>query len=130
MTERAVRARIESFRFFSFLFSKFYGIFRYFTKSKRVKKSQKRVSFYGNVERSTPKRCGSLFVFLTKYERRGTIMAWREEDHPRDDDGKFTDGNGTYRQNSLEPYKSAKRKNFSAITKREWARWYAAVGEI
>lgn len=32
-------------------------------------------------------------------------MAWREEDHPRDDDGKFTDGNGTYRQNSLEPYK-------------------------
>ena len=22
-------------------------------------------------------------------------MMWKEEDHPRDDDGKFTDGNGT-----------------------------------
>ena len=32
---------------------------------------------------------------------------WDETKHPRDDDGKFTDGNGTYRQNSLEPYKSS-----------------------
>ena len=27
-------------------------------------------------------------------------MAWREEDHPRDDDGKFTDEKGCYRQNT------------------------------
>lgn len=34
-------------------------------------------------------------------------MKWDESKHPRDDDGKFTDGKGTYRQDSLEPYKSS-----------------------
>ena len=41
-------------------------------------------------------------LLLQKYAKGGTIMAeyrqnadWREEDHPRDEDGKFTDGNGT-----------------------------------
>ena len=29
-----------------------------------------------------------------------TQMTWDESKHPRDDDGKFTDGNGSYRQNT------------------------------
>ena len=32
-------------------------------------------------------------------------MAWREEDHPRDDGGRFTNGGTYYPTNSLEPYR-------------------------
>ena len=32
-------------------------------------------------------------------------MVWREEDHPRDDGGRFTDSEKYYPTNSLEPYR-------------------------
>lgn len=37
-------------------------------------------------------------------------MAWREEDHPRDEGGRFTDGGKYYPTNSLEPYRRHRSK--------------------
>lgn len=38
-------------------------------------------------------------------------MVWREEDHPRDEGGRFTDGGKYYPTNSLEPYKRSNKQN-------------------
>ena len=52
-------------------------------------------------------------------------MAWREEEHPRDDGGRFTDGEKYYPTNSLEPYKksSYKKTNKNRLSPEQYARW-------
>ena len=52
-------------------------------------------------------------------------MTWREEDHPRDDDGRFTDGGKYYPTNSLEPYipSALRQKRKNRLTKEQYARW-------
>lgn len=62
------------------------------------------------------------------------MSEFREEDHPRDEDGKFTAGEGGKRDS---PSTSKNNKtaatqttDFSSVTKREWAQWYHAIGEI
>ena len=53
------------------------------------------------------------------------MAEFREEDHPRDEDGRFTDG-GSQRPS----HSATETTNFSSVTKKEWAQWYHAIGEI
>ena len=52
-------------------------------------------------------------------------MTWREEDHPRDDGGRFTNGGRYYPTNSLEPYipSYTRKKKRNQLTKSQYARW-------
>lgn len=50
-----------------------------------------------------------------------------ESKHPRDDDGKFTDKGGGYRQNAS--YSEILGKDIQ-LTKQEYARYYEKVGQI
>lgn len=70
-------------------------------------------------------------------------MKWNESNHPRDDDGKFTDKNDTSAHFgtiipgkgesvdwNTESDKSQKRVPRDALTKKEWAQFYKAIGDI
>lgn len=61
------------------------------------------------------------------------IHLWREEDHPRDKDGKFCRvnhlGEKVVDKNSKSDTIKKKKSNVS-LTKQEWAMWYEKIGEI
>ncbi len=57
------------------------------------------------------------------------MAEWNEKDHPRDPDGKFTDANGTYRQNTRYDYILSLDHGPSNLTKKEWAKYYAAISD-
>ena len=64
-------------------------------------------------------------------------MAWDESKHPRDDDGKFTDGMGaprTFRQNTsyreIINSDETRATKIAKITKKQWSMWYEAIGNI
>ena len=62
------------------------------------------------------------------------IMAqFDESKHPRDNDGKFTDGNGfSYSDNGdklLKAVNEYTKSDKSKLTSQEWAVWYKAVAE-
>lgn len=60
-------------------------------------------------------------------------MAWKEEEHPRDDDGKFTDGNGS-KSGTILPGKGkpvAKApKTVQRLTKEEYGIWRECCDKI
>ncbi len=58
-------------------------------------------------------------------------MAWDESKHPRDEDGKFTDGSvgKYYPTNSLEPYipSSVRKRKNNKLTRSQYARWNSII---
>ncbi len=60
------------------------------------------------------------------------MAIFKESEHPRDKDGKFVEkgkGNRNVRLSESMGVYSMKTKN-SNVTKKEWALWYKAIGEI
>lgn len=67
------------------------------------------------------------------------MAKWNESEHPRDDDGKFTDGNGSRWTTSKRDYSNVQgeeKKRLQSdsgsgkisLSKQEWAQYYKIIG--
>lgn len=68
------------------------------------------------------------------------MAKWNESEHPRDDDGKFTDGNGSRWTTSKRDYSNVQgeeKKRLQSdsgsgkisLSKQEWAQYYKIIGD-
>ena len=68
------------------------------------------------------------------------MVKWNESEHPRDDDGKFTDGNGSRWTTSKRDYSNVQgeeKKRLQSdsgsgkisLSKQEWAQYYKIIGD-
>lgn len=68
------------------------------------------------------------------------MAKWNESEHPRDDDGKFTDGNGSRWTTSKRDYsnvqgeekkilQSSSGSDKISLSKQEWAQYYKIIGD-